>query len=192
MRRISVHALHPVYPHHTRFEPISLILISKHGLSVEPTPSLVREPSRWSTDVNLSVTAGHGRASSAAPGGVCSGQAALLSLRGVQDGQSCQSPLPSPRWRWQGGEKFHRSADSQENLTTNCWHQQHHSSHPYHGLTVCEAVPRGLTVWDSQSTSVRANRLQCSDTWWFHTLLFHYSPTDRRLQHASKLINKLK
>lgn len=25
-----------------------------------------------------------------------------------------------PRWRWQGGEKFHRSADGQEDLTANC------------------------------------------------------------------------
>lgn len=54
-----------------------------------------------------------------------------------------------PRWRWRGGEKFHRSADGQENLTAHCWHQQDHRNQPYHGLTVCEAVPRVLTVWDS-------------------------------------------
>lgn len=27
-------------------------------------------------------------------------------------------------WRWQGGEKFHRSAGSQENLRASCWRQQ--------------------------------------------------------------------
>lgn len=58
-----------------------------------------------------------------------------------------------PRRRWQEGEKFHRSADSQENLTTNCWHQQPHSSRPYHGLTVCETVPRVLTEAPSHQVS---------------------------------------
>lgn len=90
MNRIS---LHTIYPHGTGFEPFSVILLSKHGLSVEPTPSLVRAPSRWSTDVNLSVTVGQGRASSSAPGCVCSVQADLLSPRVVPDGQRCQSPL---------------------------------------------------------------------------------------------------
>lgn len=89
---------------------ISLILFSQHGLSVEPTPSLVREPSRWSTDVNLSVTAGQGRASSSAPGAVCSGQANVLSLLGVQDGQRCRSPLPAPAG---DGEEERNSTDPQ-------------------------------------------------------------------------------
>lgn len=42
-----------------------------------------------------------------------------------------------PHWTWQGGEKFHRSVDSQENLTTSCWHQQNHSSHPYQAVWSC-------------------------------------------------------
>lgn len=64
--------------------------------------------------------------------------------------------------RWRGGEKFHRSADGQENLTANCWHQQHLIM-DWASVRPC---PKGLTVRDSRSTSARANRLDCSDTWW--------------------------
>lgn len=154
MRRISVHALHPVYPHHTGFEPISLILLSKHGLSVEPTPSLVREPSRWSTDVNLSVTAGHGRTSSAAPGGVCSGQADLLSLRGVQDGQSCQSPLPVPAG---DGKEERNSTDPQTARKT--WPQTADISSTTAAILITDWLSVRLCpgVWLSETPSQQAS-----------------------------------
>lgn len=145
----NLRATYTLHPHHTGLEPISLILLSKHGLSDEPTPSLVSEASRWSTDVNMSVTGGQGSASSAAPGAVCSGSADVLSLQGVQDGQRCRSPLPAPA----GDGKEERNSTvpqtARKNLTAHCWHQQDHRNQPYHGLTVCEAVPRVLTVWYS-------------------------------------------
>lgn len=133
-----------LHPHRTGLEPVSLILLSKHGPSVEPAPSLVREASRWSADVNLSVTEGQGRPSSAAPGAVCPGPADVLSL---QDGQRCRwSALPAPAG---DSEEERNSTDPQTARKTWLQTADDHRNQAYHGLTVCEAVPRVPTVWDS-------------------------------------------
>lgn len=161
MNRIS---LHTVYPHDTGFEPFSVILLSKHGLSVEPTPSLVRAPSRWSTDVNLSVTVGQGRASSSAPGCVCSVQADLLSPWVVPDGRGASCPWLSslemarrreiPQIRRQPGKPDHK-------LLTSAAPQQP----PLSWTDRLWDCAQG-SDWHAQSTSVRAHRLDCSDILW--------------------------
>lgn len=71
-----------------------------------------------------------------------------------------------PRWRWQGGEKFHSSADGQEKpdctLLTSAGPQK-------------PTLSRADCLWGRaqspdclilQSTSVRANRRDCRDTVW--------------------------
>ena len=66
-----------------------------------------------------------------------------------------------PRWRWRGGEKFHRSTDGQENLTANCWWPQKPSLSRADCLWGRAQSPDRLRL---QSTSVRANRRDCRDT----------------------------
>lgn len=44
----------------------------------------------------------------------------------------------------------------------DCWPQQHLIM----GWVFVRLCPKSQTVWDSQSTSARANRLDCCDTWW--------------------------
>lgn len=67
----------------------------------------------------------------------------LLRAGGPAEASSCAGQAELPRrpckslcWKWQTGEKFHRPADGQETLTTNCWHQQNRSSHPNLSLSV--------------------------------------------------------
>lgn len=101
---------HILYIHITLgFKPI----YSSSYPNFAPTPSLTREPSRWTIEVWQRV-----RAESPPTLPAAQGRPACLSLQGV--GRAAD---PSG-WRWQGGEKFHRSTDGQENPTANCWHQR--------------------------------------------------------------------
>ena len=97
-------------------------------------------------DGNLSVTEGQGRASSARS------RFCLLRIspRGARDGGG-RGPA-RPCWRWQGGEKFHRSADGQENLSANRWHQQQpRLNHSYRGAECLWG--RAQKVWVSETPS---------------------------------------
>lgn len=95
-------------------------------------------------DVNLSVTEGQVRASSTAPGAVCSGQADMLSLRGVQGWAELPAVAPAcPRWKMTRRREIpqiHRRPGKPNcKLLTSAALR---FNRPYHGLTVCEAVSK--------------------------------------------------
>lgn len=52
-------------------------------------------------------------------------------------------------WIWRGGEKFHRSASGQENLSASCWRQQRCSSHLYRPGAGCLRVPTASVLASS-------------------------------------------
>lgn len=115
----------------------SFRLLSKHDLSVEPSPSLVSE---------FEHDSGSG------PSPSCPG---CCLLRAGPPGRAGLAEVPiAPAcsvWRWRGGEKFHRSASGQENLSASCWRQQRRSGHLYRPGAGCLRVPtasaRASSFW---------------------------------------------
>lgn len=141
--------------HRILYNRITLCWNPFHSSSYPNMDSVLNLHRLWPAN-HLSVKEGQGRATSSSAPSCC-----VLRVGRCTKPAGCGQ---SSGWRWQGGEKFHRSTDGQENPTANCWHQRRSLS--YCGLSVCEAVPRLSETPSQQVSEPRAKSPDPSDTWW--------------------------